>query len=92
MHQQPVYFRRNDSFLSDNQSNERFNLSLGQIYYIRDSRIDESDANSAFMVLFSSSWALESNWRINLNGTGEEVIDQYDTRLKNDQGKYNPRV
>lgn len=63
----------------DNQSNERFNLSLGQIYYIRDSRIDESDANSTHGS--SSSWALESNWRINPQWNWRGSY-QYDTRLK----------
>lgn len=63
----------------DENANERFNLSLGQIYYIRDSRIDANNDNSTQGA--SSSWSAESNWRINdqWNWRGSY---QYDTRLK----------
>ncbi|MBN6710891.1 LPS assembly protein LptD [Haemophilus haemoglobinophilus] len=62
----------------DKDANERFNLSIGQIYYLKDSRIDNNPQNSTQGR--SSSWSLESNWRINdqWNWRGSY---QYDTRL-----------
>ncbi|PJG82055.1 LPS assembly protein LptD [Caviibacterium pharyngocola] len=62
----------------DKQANERFNFSLGQIYYIRDSRIDDNSDNSTYGS--SSSWAMESNWRINKKWNWRGSY-QYDTRL-----------
>ena len=76
----------------DKQANERFNLSLGQILYINNSRIDNSAENST--AGHSSSWAAEANWKINdqWNWRGSY---QYDTRLNetslvNSTLEYNP--
>ena len=46
----------------DKAGDERFNLSAGQIYYLNDSRIDDNPANKT--PTSSSSWALESNWKM----------------------------
>ncbi|TCP94886.1 LPS-assembly protein [Cricetibacter osteomyelitidis] len=62
----------------DKNANERFNLSLGQIYYINPSRIDDSEDSGT--AEHSSSWALESNWKIN-NEWNWRGSYQYDTRL-----------
>ncbi|MDG2950104.1 LPS assembly protein LptD [Exercitatus varius] len=76
----------------DENANERFNVSLGQIIYLNDSRIDENSEHST--TGRSSSWALESNWKINdqWNWRGSY---QYDTRLDavslmNTSLEYNP--
>ncbi|MDP8100678.1 LPS assembly protein LptD [Phocoenobacter atlanticus] len=66
-------------FMKEKTGQEYFNLSLGQIYYLSNSRIDNESPNSD--THRSTSWALETNWRFdknwNLNGSY-----QYDTRLK----------
>ena len=51
------------SRLYDETSDERFNISLGQIFYLTPSRIDENPNNHT--ARSSSAWALESNWKIN---------------------------
>lgn len=63
--------------LFDAKSQERFNLSLGQTYYLTASRIDDSTLNNGST---RSSWALESNWKMSrtLNWRGSY---QYDTTL-----------
>lgn len=61
----------------DANANERFNLSLGQIYYITPSRIDNNPDNSTGS---SSSWALETNWKINSQWRWRASY-QYDTSL-----------
>ncbi|PHI39828.1 LPS assembly protein LptD [Actinobacillus succinogenes] len=76
----------------DENANERFNVSLGQIIYLNDSRIDENSNNST--TGRSSSWALESNWKIN-NQWNWRGSYQYDTRLDavslmNTSLEYNP--
>ena len=48
--------------LYDEKADERFNLSIGQIYYLTPSRIDNSGDNNT--ARSSSAWALESNWKI----------------------------
>lgn len=62
----------------DENAEERFNLSIGQIYYPIPSRIDSNSKNDTG---HSSSWALESNWKINdfLHWHGSY---QYDPQLK----------
>ncbi|KGQ70424.1 LPS assembly protein LptD [Chelonobacter oris] len=47
----------------DEKADERFNFSLGQIYYLTSSRIDDSTDNSTSGR--SSSWVMESDWKIN---------------------------
>lgn len=76
----------------DEQANERFNLSLGQILYLNDSRIDNNSDHSTSGR--ASSWALESNWKLSdqWNWRGSY---QYDTRLNetslaNTTLEYNP--
>ncbi len=77
----------------DQQANERFNLSLGQIYYIRDSRIDDDTQNSTHGS--SSSWALESNWRIspqwNWRGSYQYDTSLNQTSLANTTLEFNPQ-
>ncbi|WP_044469502.1 LPS assembly protein LptD [Mannheimia massilioguelmaensis] len=77
----------------DEQANERFNLSLGQILYMNNSRIDDNDKNNTSGR--SSSWALESNWKINEQWNWRGSY-QYDTRLDevslaNTSLEYNPK-
>ncbi|MGQ0287235.1 LPS assembly protein LptD [Pasteurellaceae bacterium 22721_9_1] len=76
----------------DEKGEERFNLSLGQIIYLNDSRVDGNSQNST--TGRASSWALESSWKINdqWNWRGSY---QYDTRLNaaslvNSTLEYNP--
>ena len=76
----------------DKQANERFNLSVGQIVYLNNSRIDSNKNNSTSGR--SSSWSLESNWKIN-NKWSWRGSYQYDTRLNetslaNATLEYNP--
>ncbi len=76
----------------DKKGNERFNFSAGQIYYLQDSRIDNSKENSTYGR--SSSWSLASNWKINEQWRWQGSY-QYDTRLnKSSLGnftlEYNP--
>ncbi|MBV7388299.1 LPS assembly protein LptD [Pasteurellaceae bacterium TAE3-ERU1] len=79
--------------LFDNQAQERFNLSLGQIYYLRDSKVDESAVNST-SGHSSSSWALESNWKINPHwdwrGSYQYDTTLSETSLANMALEYNP--
>ena len=76
----------------DNNAEERFNLSLGQIIYLNNSRIDDNTKNST--TGRSSSWALESNWKISEKWNWRGSY-QYDTRLDhtalaNTSLEYNP--
>lgn len=76
----------------DKDKNERFNLSIGQTYYISDSRVDDSESNTKRNS--TSSWALESNWRISPHWNWRTSY-QYDTKLKqtslaNATLEYNP--
>ncbi len=76
----------------DKNSEERFNLSLGQIIYLNNSRIDDTTENST--TGRSSSWALESNWKLNDKWNWKGSY-QYDTRLDatslaNSTLEYNP--
>lgn len=76
----------------DQNAEERFNLSLGQIIYLNDSRIDENTENST--TGRASSWALESNWKISEKWNWRGSY-QYDTRLDraslvNSTVEYNP--
>lgn len=76
----------------DKKANERFNFSIGQILYINNSRIDENSDNSTSG--HSSSWSLESNWKINPRWSWRGSY-QYDTRLNqtalaNTTLEYNP--
>lgn len=64
--------------LFDRNSEERFNFSLGQIFYINPSRIDNDVDYSTKS--HSSSWSMESNWKIN-NKWSWRSSYQYDTRL-----------
>ena len=47
----------------DENKEERFNISVGQTYYLEPSRIDENRDNRTEGS--SSSWAIEANWKIN---------------------------
>ena len=62
----------------DQNTNERFNLSAGQVYYLTASKIDDNSINRTPQS--SSSWALESNWKMSdkWNWRGSY---QYDTLL-----------
>ena len=62
----------------DKNADERFNFSAGQIYYLTASKIDDNPNNRT--PKSSSSWALESNWKISdkWNWRGSY---QYDTCL-----------
>ncbi|TCP12410.1 LPS-assembly protein [Bisgaardia hudsonensis] len=78
--------------LYNSDGDERFNLSLGQIYYVRNSRIDEnieSSTNNA-----TSAWALETNWRINQDwnwhGSYQYSPNLKKTSLANSILEYNP--
>jgi len=47
----------------DENKEERFNIAVGQTYYLEPSRIDENRDNRTEGS--SSSWAIEVNWKIN---------------------------
>ena len=47
----------------DENKEERFNIAVGQTYYLESSRIDENRDNRTEGS--SSSWAIEANWKIN---------------------------
>ena len=47
----------------DENKEERFNIAVGQTYYLEPSRIDENPDNRTEGS--SSSWAIEANWKIN---------------------------
>lgn len=76
----------------DEQAEERFNFSLGQIYYLTASRIDEAIDSKTHR--HSSSWALESNWKINQawhwRGSYQYDTDLNKTALANMALEYNP--
>lgn len=65
-------------FFSDKTGEEVFNFSLGQTYYLRPSKIDDSSDNST--AKRSSSVAAESNWKFHRNWNWHGSY-QYDTRL-----------
>lgn len=62
----------------DQGANERFNFSIGQIYYMTPAKIDDNPQNRT--PNSSSSWALDSNWKINDNWNWRAGY-QYDTRI-----------
>ena len=64
--------------LYDKNADERFNFSAGQIYYLTASKIDDNPSNRTSKS--SSSWALESNWKIS-NKWNWRGSYQYDTLL-----------
>lgn len=76
----------------DEKSDERFNLSAGQIYYLNDSRIDENPDNKTSTS--SSAWALESNWKIShkwrWRGSYQYDTNTHSTSLANTSLEYNP--
>ena len=76
----------------DAKASERFNLSAGQVYYLRDSRIDSNPVNRT--PTSTSAWALEANWKISdkWNWHGSYQYDTYthDTSLANTSLEYNP--
>lgn len=78
--------------LFDQQGDERFNVSLGQIYYITPSRIDNNQNNNTSSS--SSSWALETNWKINdqwsWRGSYQYDTSLDETSLANSTLQYNP--
>ena len=47
----------------DENKEERFNIAVGQTYYLEPSRIDENRDNRTEGS--SSSWAIEANWKLN---------------------------
>ena len=47
----------------DENKEERFNIAVGQTYYLEPSRIDDNRDNRTEGS--SSSWAIEANWKIN---------------------------
>ncbi|QIW15760.1 LPS assembly protein LptD [Pasteurellaceae bacterium RH1A] len=65
-------------FFDDTTGEERFNLSAGQIYFLTQSRIDDTTTNAN--AKRSSSWALESNWKFHPKWNWRGSY-QYDTRL-----------
>ncbi|QIR12513.1 LPS assembly protein LptD [Avibacterium paragallinarum] len=76
----------------DESGNERFNLSVGQIYYMSSSRIDNNSDNTSHRS--SSSWSLETNWLISPQWNWR-VSYQYDpslhqTSLANSVLEFNP--
>ncbi|OOF71506.1 LPS assembly protein LptD [Rodentibacter caecimuris] len=64
----------------DKEGDERFNFSAGQIYYLSPAKIDDNPQNQTPNA--SSSWALESNWKINDSWNWRGSY-QYDTRTNN---------
>lgn len=79
--------------LFDQNFNERFNISIGQIYYISSSRIDDLASNNSQKS--SSAWALDTNWKIN-NYWNAKASYQYDpslgqTALANFSIEFNPK-
>ena len=76
----------------DKTGDERFNLSAGQIYYLNDSRIDDNPANKT--PTSSSSWALESNWKMSdhwrWRGSYQYDTNTHATSLANTSLEYNP--
>lgn len=66
-------------FFDDQTGRELFNLSMGQIYYIRPSKIDDRIHHSTSGN--ASSWVLESDWKFHRNWNWHGSY-QYDTRLR----------
>ncbi|WMR96599.1 LPS assembly protein LptD [Mergibacter septicus] len=77
----------------DAQANERLNLSLGQIYYLKPARIDDNPKNNTQEKI--SSWSIQSNWKINdqWNWYGSYQYDPqlHETSLINSALEYRPR-
>lgn len=73
-----ITFGGTTRYFKNETGEEVFNLSLGQIYYISPSRIDDSSRNSK--ANRSSSWSLESHWKPHSNWNWYGSY-QYDTRL-----------
>ncbi len=67
-------------FINDKTGLENFNLNLGHIYFLSDSRVNNVSKNIN-TGRSSNSWSLESNWKFadNWNMKGKY---QYNTRLK----------
>lgn len=63
-------------FFKDSNGEERFNLSVGQTYFMSPSRIDEVNTTTGR----TSSWSLESNWKFHPKWNWHGSY-QYDTRL-----------
>ncbi|MBN6067471.1 LPS assembly protein LptD [Aggregatibacter actinomycetemcomitans] len=63
----------------DVEKEERFNFSIGQTFYLKPSRIDDNPNNKTSGA--SSSWALESNWKISDQWRWRASY-QYDPQLK----------
>ena len=76
----------------DQYADERFNVSLGQIYHLTTSRIDNSGTNTTSG--HSSAWAAESNWKVNQawnwRGSYQYDTDLNETALANMVLEYNP--
>lgn len=77
--------------LFDDTAVERFNFSIGQTYYFTPSRINDSETRDTGR---SSSWALESNWKVT-PAWNWHASYQYDTALNktslaNTALQYNP--
>lgn len=65
-------------FFKNSTSEEVFNLSAGQIYYLSPSKVDSNSQNTT--AKRSSSWSLESNWKFHPKWNWHGAY-QYDTRL-----------
>ncbi|MEH8026842.1 LPS assembly protein LptD [Gallibacterium anatis] len=63
----------------DKNADERFNLSLGQIFYLTPAKIDSDPEHRTQRS--SSSWALDTNWKISDQWNWKGSY-QYDTLLK----------
>ena len=63
----------------DENKEERFNVAAGQTYYLESSRIDDDPRNKTSGL--SSSWAVESNWKIDEQWHWRASF-QYDQQLK----------
>jgi LPS-assembly protein lptD len=63
----------------DENKEERFNVAAGQTYYLESSRIDDDPRNKTSGL--SSSWAAESNWKIDEQWHWRASF-QYDQQLE----------
>ena len=63
----------------DENKEERFNVAAGQTYYLESSRIDDDPRNKTSGL--SSSWAVESNWKIDEQWHWRASF-QYDQQLE----------
>ncbi len=63
----------------DENKEERFNVAVGQTYYLESSRIDDDPRNKTSGL--SSSWAVESNWKIDEQWHWRASF-QYDQQLE----------